>query len=182
MCSSDLDRDLVMLLAPYSEVQPALGAAVAEAMSRTLEADIPPIVALRALLRVPEKSRRAIEVLLGMLTDKQAWADMELSLAAASVLARHADGKPEIGSEIEMRLGQGVVNGPVAALCDGWPDSTVLRDWFARFREDRARQEAVGYPVRMKILATLSDADRLVKNLEHVPDQLGGEEIGRAHV
>lgn len=169
------DRDLVVLLAPFAEAQPSLAEAVKSAAVRSLESSAAPVAALVPLVEDPDTSRRATDVLIGLLNDNTEWAGMETSLAAAAVLSRRLSGRSDVGRKIETRLSEGIVNGPVAALCDGWPLSAALKEWFDKAKNDSSAYETMGFPIRMKVIATLSPADVLVRNLEYIPDKLQGD-------
>lgn len=170
------DADLVSRLAPWSEGRPRLAAAIGDAAMRMAEAGKSTLPSLKILLRNSELADRAIDPLVAMLGSDGSWASVESALAAARTLAGAFGGRQDVGALVEGRLQAGFIDGPAAALCDGWPDSQILVSWFKTLREGHVDQDTLSVPVRLKLIATLSAADRLIANLEAVPDQLEGDD------
>ncbi len=169
------DTELVERFAQQSDARPLVHTAVWAAAERMVRANKATLTAISMLVQDPRPDLPTARPLVALLSGDGSWAALETSLGAAQLLARSHAGRPDVGKLVEARLLDGIVNGPVAALCDGWPDSAVLRAWFDAVRSGEADPQGMFDPVRLKVVATLSDADVLTRNLLEVPDRLDGD-------
>ncbi len=169
------DAELIARLARYANGRPGLEQAVRAAADRLAKAGEPTLGSLRIQLQDPRSAAVALKSLIEMLRSDGSWSGLETSLGAAQMLAQAFHGQSAVGQLIENKLSAGEIDGPVAALCDGWANSKVLRAWFESLRAGRIDQDKVATPVKFKVVATLSAADVLVRNLVALPDQLDGE-------
>ena len=167
--------EIVERLGPFVEGRPALQSAVREAAQSLLnkqEVDIP---VLRYLLQDSANRPDVLERCMPLLANGYSWNDLARSLDAAELISSHFGGNAVVYERIAAAIDAGRFSGPVAALCDGWPDSERLDRIFVELRNNpEAYQKDMARPIMVKILASKSSSQVVLDNLVAMAEDMTG--------
>jgi hypothetical protein len=131
--------------------------------------------ALRYFALTQPRSGGLLERCLSMVADTgRSWNERQLQLTAAEVLAHAFVGDAEVLTRLGEMLEHELWPGPIAALCDGWPDSALMDRIFDDLAEDRRPQNHLDNSTAFKVTATKSRPERVVRNLESAATQMDG--------
>lgn len=103
------------------------------------------------------------------------WTTRQMELTAAELLANAFTGDPGVLDELARMLEHGLWSGPLAALCDGWPDSDLLEEIFQKLVNDpEQHQRHLDHASILKVVATKSKCAAVLRNLGAAATEMRG--------
>ena len=81
---------------------------------------------LRFAVRISPNAPATLDLCLSALKRGRAWADFVVEMTAAELIAKEFSDSTYALQRITEYMALGYADGPLAALCEGWPDSD---DW-----------------------------------------------------
>lgn len=168
------DHSLVFLFESYADRSEEMAAAVSAAAERLAASESPPIVALRIASAQAAGRTDILSKFLARLGNGRIWVELEASVDAAEFLAERYGGQQDIESLIVARLDAGAIDGPIAALCDGWPNSERLDSFYKLVAGKDIDDAGLSLAVSLKLIATKSGAESVIDAVTRLGDELTG--------
>jgi hypothetical protein len=131
---------------------------------------------LRFAVRMSPNAPRTLDLCLAALHRGRAWGDFIVEMTAAELIGKEfLDSNYAYGKIIDS-LSNGNVEGPLAALCEGWPESEELDKIFKQLKAQvPPNQLHLSTPVAFKIIAAKSDTHIVAERLSEAANGLTGD-------